>query len=70
MPFINLDHLDVIQIITGVLKAERESCYQTELKQIRALHCVTDDWLEIVSSEHDRSTERVSLRQQENGDFL
>lgn len=32
MPLINLDRLGVIQIITGVLTAERESCYQTELK--------------------------------------
>lgn len=58
MPLINLDHLDVIQIITGVLKAEHESCYQTELKQIQVLLCVTADWLGIVSPELDRADKK------------
>lgn len=39
MPLISPDRLDVIQIITGVLKAGNESCDQTDLKQIQVLHC-------------------------------
>lgn len=70
MPLINPDALNAIQMITAVFKAGHESCHQTDLPQIQVPHCVAADRLEIVSPQLERWAKRISLRQQENGDFL